>query len=182
MFVHLVVVLYTCTFLLFPQIYIGHDNPCKDYCRNGAVCVMTDINTDPYCYCPDGWTGPQCDQHVPSCDYYCKNGGSCTIINHMPYCRCLPTHEGMRCEHTKSRIESSSKEEETSYALPIVLSVGVILLIAGALIVVVYVLRGRESFSHERLQENDFNNPMYQDRDAEPFTLDADKVSMIEML
>lgn len=109
------------------------------------------------------------------------------MINQMPYCHCKPTHEGIRCEHTKTRItgetvKQQENEEETSYALPVVLSVGVILLIVGALIVIVYVLRGRESFSHERLQENDFNNPMYQDRDAEPFTLDADKVILFVLL
>lgn len=99
------------------------------------------------------------------------------MINQMPYCHCEATHEGIRCEHTKSKIaEATNKQEGTNYALPIVLSVGVILLIAGVVFMVVYFLRGRESFSHERLQENDFNNPMYQDRDAEPFTLDADKV------
>lgn len=95
----------------------------------------------------------------------------------MPYCHCTSTYEGIRCEHTKSKIAETVKQEETNYALPITLSVGVILLIVGVVIMVVYFLRGRETFSHERLQENDFNNPMYQDRDAEPFTLDADKVN-----
>lgn len=134
---------------------------------------------NPYCYCPDGWTGQQCDQQPPSCDYYCKNGGSCTMINGMPYCHCQPTHEGIRCEHTKNRISESNTGNERSYAMTVVLAMGVIMFIIGALVVIVYLLRGRESFSHERLQENDFNNPMYQDRDAEPFTLNADKVSIL---
>lgn len=56
------------------------------------------------------------------------------------------------------------------YALAVIL----IVLALGA-IGFQYVFRGRTVFSHERLQENDFSNPIYQDRDAEPFTLDADK-------
>lgn len=63
--------------------------------------------------------------------------------------------------------------------LPIALVIGVILLVVGVLVLVNFILKGREAFSHERLQENDFNNPMYQDRDTEPFTLDADKVSFV---
>lgn len=100
------------------------------------------------------------------------------MINQMPYCHCEPTYEGIRCEHTKSRIGEKTEKQEggTSYALPILLTLGVLLLIGGGVFVGLYFWKGRQAFSHERLQENDFNNPMYQDRDAEPFTLDADKV------
>jgi hypothetical protein len=58
----------------------------------------------------------------------------------------------------------------------VISAIVVIIAILVAFLAFDYFYRKRRSFSHERLQENDFNNPMYQDRDAEPFTLDADKV------
>lgn len=141
---------------------------------------MLDINSSPLCHCQPGFTGDQCEHDIQrSCDYYCKNDGTCTIVNQMPYCHCDALHEGIRCEHTKiskNTTTESDKRVATSYTLSILLSIGIILLIAGAASVIIYITRRRETFSHERLQENDFNNPMYQDRDAEPFTLDADKV------
>lgn len=147
---------------------------------------MNDRNSIPSCFCQLGFSGKYCETQVDICNYFCKNGGTCTVTNQIPYCHCKSTHEGLRCEHTKNRITNENsileKPEETNYALPILLSLGVILLIVGAVIVIIYILRSRESFSHERLQENDFNNPMYQDRDAEPFTLDADKVFFIAII
>lgn len=54
----------------------------------------------------------------------------------------------------------------------------VILFLLGIGIVITYIfLKRRQPFTHERLEENDFNNPMYQDRDAEPFSLNADKTN-----
>ena len=61
--------------------------------------------------------------------------------------------------------------------VPVISAVVVIIVILVGFLAFDFFLKKRQSFSHERLQENDFNNPMYQDRDAEPFTLDADKVS-----
>lgn len=87
----------------------------------------------------------------------------------------------MTCENVIKVSETGSeaaggKSGGSSFVLPIALVVGVILLVVGVLVLVNFILKGRETFSHERLQENDFNNPMYQERDTEPFTLDADKV------
>lgn len=97
------------------------------------------------------------------------------MLNRAPYCRCPVSREGIRCEHIKS--EAIQRNDDSSgVALPVLLSIGVLLVIVGGVAVGLYLVRGRETFSHERLRENDFNNPMYQERDAEPFTLDADKV------
>lgn len=59
--------------------------------------------------------------------------------------------------------------------LPTLLAVGTFVAVVCTLGAIFFIVRRRQPFSHERLQENDFNNPMYQERDAEPFTLDADK-------
>lgn len=107
------------------------------------------------------------------------NGGTCFISNNIRYCDCMPGYTGLECEVVKNGLADNvnvSFSQQNKSSLLIYISIFVCILILLGLGVTFFVVRRRQLFTHERLQENDYNNPMYQDRDAEPFTLDADKV------
>lgn len=152
-------------------------------CENDGVCQWVSLNQPATCYCRSSWTGPRCET-ILSCENQCENGGTCSITEGITYCQCPSGYRGKKCEIKPSQLtpnESFDKKEQTrSILVPILaaLAVIIIVLVTGFL-TFDYFTRKRTPFSHERLQENDFNNPMYQDRDAEPFTLDADKVRTI---
>lgn len=114
------------------------------------------------------------------------NGGTCSISDGVRYCHCPSGFGGFNCKDVK-KIDDTASQNEASQdqiqkdtnrgvLVPVISAVAVIIAILAAFLAFDYFYKRRQSFSHERLQENDFNNPMYQDRDAEPFTLDADKV------
>ncbi|KAL3288606.1 hypothetical protein HHI36_003043 [Cryptolaemus montrouzieri] len=159
------------------DIFVGSSNDCKDLCQNGGVCLMEDRKEVPKCICPEGWSGPTCEV-PPQCLMFCTHGLCRLNDDQEPYCECPDGFTGLRCQetHVEKAISSKSYVPITSAILMIV----IILLTAGAIFLIGYVtftyfIKKRQAFTHERLQENDFNNPMYQDRDAEPFSLDADK-------
>ncbi|CAH2009923.1 unnamed protein product [Acanthoscelides obtectus] len=161
------------------ETYVGNANPCSNRCLNDGICVLPSLEADPICYCTVSWTGDLCDKPA-KCKNYCQNQGHCSVIDNLPYCSCIDGYSGRRCElqpiDAKLNRPNDGKEKSQSVLVIVLttLAVVVILFIAGFLIFD-HFFRNRTSFSHERLQENDFNNPMYQERDAEPFTLNADK-------
>ncbi|XP_064646344.1 low-density lipoprotein receptor-related protein 1-like isoform X2 [Lineus longissimus] len=59
-----------------PQCHTKRTDLCKDYCLNGALCVVTGEagNERPTCACRDGFTGERCDQCK---DHKCYFGGYC---------------------------------------------------------------------------------------------------------
>ncbi|CAH0551681.1 unnamed protein product [Brassicogethes aeneus] len=159
------------------EIYIGNTNPCINHCSNGGICQIMSLDKDPTCKCTEKWSGPTCKDPVV-CKTYCKNGGTCSISDGIPYCQCPPNFFGNNCENMKLGFDEAitTKEEGRGVLVPILIAVAVIVIVLlVGFVVVEYFIKKRQTFSHERLNENDFNNPIYQDRDAEPFTLDADK-------
>ncbi|KAB0803781.1 hypothetical protein PPYR_00751 [Photinus pyralis] len=158
------------------EIYLGHDNPCMGRCHNDGICKVGGPRHLPICICTEGWTGEFCEQPA-ACQFYCEHGGDCTVVDGMPTCHCTSEYKGMRCTELISR-ETYVGEiavEGGNAVLSTLLAVGSFVLVVCALGAIYFILRRRHPFAHERLQENDFNNPIYQERDAEPFTLDADK-------
>lgn len=156
------------------------DNPCNGLCENDGICVWESLNRPASCHCGPSWTGTRCETFT-SCENLCENGGTCSITEGLAYCQCKKGYRGKKCEVPPASLtpnESFEKKEQgRSILVPILAAVAVIAVVLGAgFLFFDYFTRKRTPFSHERLQENDFNNPMYQDRDAEPFTLDADKV------
>ncbi|XP_065167955.1 low-density lipoprotein receptor-related protein 1 [Atheta coriaria] len=156
--------------------YMGNANPCIHFCQNDGVCEIGGLHRNPICHCLPEWTGERCDSPV-KCRFFCQNGGTCHLRNGIPYCLCPFDYEGSNCESYKHEdVEISPQaSEDNEILLPVLSVLGIIVLIACMLAVAFFIFRRRTAFSHERLQENDFNNPMYQERDAEPFTLDTDK-------
>lgn len=73
------------------------------------------------------------------------------------------------------------KEEPEPHSLlvPLLAALIVIIIVLVVGFFAFYYFFKNRTFSHERLQENDFNNPIYQERDAEPFRLDPDKVRIL---
>lgn len=157
------------------------DNPCNNYCNNNGICEILNRGSEPKCYCVQEWDGTRCE-NASQCQNYCLNGGSCAITDNVRYCECLLEYEGRRCENlkitTKKDVETTSQKEraEDTYLGTTIVVIIIVLLILTGVSLGYFFLRKRQLFTHERLQENDFNNPMYQERDAEPFSLDTDKV------
>ncbi|ENN73358.1 hypothetical protein YQE_10038, partial [Dendroctonus ponderosae] len=121
-------------------------------------------------------------QHV-SCRNYCQNGATCMVKSDLPTCECTADYTGTTCTTLRDPQILTTAEQDGAHKGGstweiIAWAAAVVLIVAGlalGLIGFEAVFKRRPVFSHERLQENDFTNPMYQDRDAEPFTLDADK-------
>lgn len=80
-------------------------------------------------------------------------------------------------KHDTSKVKEESQTHSLLVPLLSAVAVMIIVLVVG-FFAFDYFFKNR-TFSHERLHENDFNNPIYQERDAEPFRLDPDKVSFI---
>ncbi|KAK9892226.1 hypothetical protein WA026_019028 [Henosepilachna vigintioctopunctata] len=160
------------------DIFVGASNDCKDLCQNGGICLMEDKNEVPKCICPEKWSGPTCEQPT-QCSMFCLHGGVCRLnFNREPLCDCPSGYSGRRCEEiSQKQIYSSKTYVPMSSAI---LMVVIILVTAAAIFLIGYVtftyfIKRRQNFTHERLQENDFSNPIYQERDTEPFSLAADK-------
>ncbi|XP_038597013.1 delta-like protein 4 [Tachyglossus aculeatus] len=74
--------------------YCTHHTPCK----NGATCSNTGQGSYT-CSCPPGFTGVDCELEVSECDSNpCRNGGSCTDLDHGFHCLCPPGYYGPHCE------------------------------------------------------------------------------------
>ncbi|XP_066143818.1 prolow-density lipoprotein receptor-related protein 1 [Euwallacea fornicatus] len=163
------------------QIYIGIASPCFVACANEGICQILSRDVDAKCFCPEPFTGPHCTLRQPNyCRNYCKNGGRCMMIRGSRQCLCTSNYKGVTCTVLKDPHVLVASQEGTSEGrsiwIPIAWALAVILIVlAVGLVSFEYVFKRRAVFSHERLQENDFSNPIYQERDAEPFTLDPDK-------
>lgn len=154
-----------------------NSNPCRNHCQNGGVCVLPSLDSDPICYCPESWIGSQCIQ-PEACQNYCFNGGMCALQDGSPNCTCLEGYSGSKCEEFPRKSISILKEESHSILVPVLSAIAVIIIVLViGFFAFDYFFKNR-TFSHERLQENDFNNPIYQERDAEPFRLDPDRVRL----
>ncbi|XP_017777455.1 PREDICTED: low-density lipoprotein receptor-related protein 1 [Nicrophorus vespilloides] len=153
--------------------YIGNNNVCKDRCKNDGICQTGGVYMTPICHCTNEWTGELCDYPI-KCRFFCKNGGICNIVEDAPKCTCPPNFSGSQCDN---REETAMKKTGDTHVWKIFTYTltPIFVLILLAVLVHYIIRRQRRPFAHEILQESDFNNPMYQERDAEPFSLDADK-------
>ena len=88
-------------------------NPCI---QGSCAEVLIGSALAPYCTCVNGWTGKLCDvdingRYLDSCKInclifnlglcpagYCMSGGTCLLSGNVPYCQCLPSYTGTRCE------------------------------------------------------------------------------------
>lgn len=68
------------------QVYMGHDNPCLDYCKNGALCTIASPSASPECYCLGSWIGKHCNESDACLYLVCKNGGTCVLQNQKATC------------------------------------------------------------------------------------------------
>lgn len=139
---------------------------------------MATNNSVPICRCSNQWEGDRCEISS-NCDSYCHNGGKCSISENLYFCDCPPEFEGPRCMTLKKIATDSSlnkKDEDAMNTITIVMAVIGLILVAIVVGLMYIFIKRNKNFTHERLQENDFNNPIYQDRDAEPFSLDSEKV------
>ncbi|KAL1502195.1 hypothetical protein ABEB36_007373 [Hypothenemus hampei] len=165
------------------EIDVGPSSRCPNYCGNKGICQVMSITDSPTCKCLPYWSGSSCEIPHPSiCNAFCKNGATCTITEDpYPQCTCTPDYTGTTCTILRDPQVLNTSQQDTIHGgrniwIPIAWALAVILIVlAIGLVGFEYVFRRRTVFTHERLQENDFNNPMYQDRDAEPFTLNADR-------
>ncbi|XP_038146204.1 neurocan core protein [Cyprinodon tularosa] len=82
-------------FGLFPSV---DSNPCQTSpCLHGGSCLQ---EGDSYsCYCPQGYTGENCEIDIDDCQSNpCQNGGTCIDEINSFVCLCLPSYGGATCE------------------------------------------------------------------------------------
>ncbi|XP_074039673.1 LDL receptor protein 1 [Leptinotarsa decemlineata] len=155
--------------------YIIGSNPCLNRCLNSGVCVVHSLEDQPVCHCTKRWTGTYCERPAV-CEDFCQNGGTCSVSEEVAYCTCTEEYKGVRCEQAYFTNKGKLEKESRSILVPMLSAITVIIIVLiGGFFVFEYCFKSRTPFSHERLQENDFSNPIYQERDAEPFSLDADQ-------
>ncbi|XP_068593903.1 neurocan core protein-like [Cebidichthys violaceus] len=73
-------------------------DPCvTDPCLHGGKCLPQ--GTGYSCYCPQGYTGENCEIDVDDCQSEpCENGGTCIDKIDSFLCLCLPSYGGDACE------------------------------------------------------------------------------------
>ena len=108
----------------------------------------------------------------------CRKRGLCPMDENDIICRCASIEDGAKCQQSSIRdlVVEKQVEDQTKILWPVIIIL--VLIFLGVGMGVAYRCRKGTSFQHERLEENDINNPAYQDRDAEPFALDTDTVSI----
>ena len=76
----------------------GFASVCTNRCLHGGTCTV--VNHDYFCSCPNGYTGPTCENTVNPCDIQpCYNGGQCTPNGLTYTCTCTSSRfSGDRCE------------------------------------------------------------------------------------
>jgi hypothetical protein len=87
------------------------DNKGEVVCWNGGHCKRADYaSQDEPCACPDGWTGPHCQEEFTGpCTLQCQNGSVCKTGKNPAtyggekggmYCACPEGFAGLHCEFT----------------------------------------------------------------------------------
>uniref|UniRef100_A0A8C7JLA1 Neurocan core protein n=1 Tax=Oncorhynchus kisutch TaxID=8019 RepID=A0A8C7JLA1_ONCKI len=81
-----------------PSSLSGVGEPCvTNPCLHGGQCVPQGKGYS--CYCPQGFTGENCEIDVDDCQSNpCLNGGTCIDKIHSFVCLCLPSYAGDTCE------------------------------------------------------------------------------------
>jgi len=149
-------------------------------CQNNGICQIKGPSHLPTCICNDGWTGDHCEKPA-DCQFYCQNGGLCYVSDGLPKCHCSPIHKGPRCQELEENYISAAASNAGT-VLPALLAFGISILIICVLGAIYYIYRRRKAFFHSRLIENDFNNPMFQERDSdEPFALDGARAAVARL-
>lgn len=145
------------------------------------MCVLPSLENNPICYCNEAWTGTNCE--IPKvCQSFCSNQGQCILRDGFPYCSCTEGYTGVKCEILPKDLYATIQDQSHSILVPILSAIAVVIIVLVlGFFAFDYFFKSR-TFTHVRLQENDFNNPIYQDRDAEPFRLDPDKVCWITFI
>lgn len=133
--------------------------------------------SNPTCICKENYTGNRCEEKL-NCTVMCRKRGLCPMDEDDIICRCASIEDGAKCQQLSISdvVVEKQIEDQTKILWPIITIL--VLIFLGIGIGVAYKCRKGTSFQHERLEENDINNPAYQDRDAEPFALDTDTVSV----
>ena len=68
-------------------------------CLNGGTCVMG-LNNSTTCFCPNGFSGVNCELPTTCNTLFCQNGGTCVTDSstNTPRCKCNANFYGKRCE------------------------------------------------------------------------------------
>lgn len=75
-----------------------------------------------YCFCPDGFTGPECETKIEICgegDHVCLHGSMCETNGGKHSCNCAVNEMNLKfagsfCEHSPSSICTPSGLQETN--------------------------------------------------------------------
>ncbi|CAL8312412.1 unnamed protein product [Gadus morhua 'NCC'] len=86
------------TLTLLLLLGLGEQQPCvTNPCLHGGRCLPQGRGYS--CYCPQGYTGENCEIDVDDCQSDpCENGGTCIDKIDSFVCLCLPSYEGEMCE------------------------------------------------------------------------------------
>lgn len=103
---------------------VGKEDPCLNYCLNGAKCTVTSSDIA-VCLCDPGFSGQRCQ--LDQCQNYCLNGGLCSRVvasaedeqfpslPGLPSCQCGPGFSGHRCQR-----QSDLEQRQLPFILAIV--------------------------------------------------------------
>ncbi|KAM8972306.1 lactadherin [Pelodytes ibericus] len=92
-------------------------DPCeKNICFNGGTC-LSDTNNSPFCLCPDGFTGYNCNvtEKGPCHPNPCLNSADCEVLSQSRRgdsfaqyaCKCQPGYYGEHCENSNNKCSSN---------------------------------------------------------------------------
>ena len=89
-------------------------NPCNSNPgQNQGTCVSRPKYSSPpdfSCNCLSGFSGSLCQVNLNAqcVAGFCSNGGTCSLINGIPTCQCIPYYTGSRCESINNPCIASS--------------------------------------------------------------------------
>jgi hypothetical protein len=82
---------------------------CGSMCVNNEQCKIDNMGK-PYCVCPIGTSGPNCEEEVKSDNICllknpCLNGGACSPKQDLMFtCKCTPEYDGLLCERLSMKL------------------------------------------------------------------------------